>query len=62
MKDWKTTLCGAGAAIIPAVLGAIQVNQDNKQGWANVGMAAFMALLGWFSKDKESKGELPPSP
>lgn len=50
MKNWKTTILGALAAIIIAIQPLIETGEIN---WKSVVIAAAIAALGYFAKDKE---------
>ena len=52
-SSWKTMLLGALLAIVVAVAPIIQTGAVD---WKAVGMAALIALLGYFSKDKDVTG------
>jgi hypothetical protein len=51
--SWKTAILGAILAIVVAVAPIIQTGAVD---WKAVGMAALIALLGYFTKDKNVTG------
>ena len=53
MKNWKTTVLGALLAIVIAVAPIIQTGVID---WKAVGIAALVALIGYFAKDKDVTG------
>lgn len=53
MKNWKTTLFGALAAVVIAIQPIIATGTID---WKAVGLAALVAALGYFAKDSNVTG------
>jgi len=53
MKNWKTTILGLIGAIAVMVYPIIQTGKFE---WSSVGIAAFVAAMGYFAKDHDVTG------
>lgn len=51
MKNWKTTILGAIAAILVAIQPIIEAAQGGEINWVQLGFAAALAAMGYLSKD-----------
>ena len=51
MKNWKTTIIGAGMAILLAIQPFLDFVNGENINWMQVGFAALIALFGYLSKD-----------
>ena len=53
MKSWKTTILGLIGAVAVMVYPIVA---DGEFKWESVGIAAFVAAMGYFAKDKDVTG------
>ena len=56
MKNWKTTIAGAIAAILLAIQPIIEAAQGGEINWQQLGFAVILALFGYLAKDAGVSG------
>lgn len=58
LKNWRTTILGVGGAVVNAAIPISNAAQGSfhQADWLSLGTSIFMALLGYFAKDKNVTG------
>lgn len=56
MKNWKTTVLGAIAAILVAIQPIIDAASGGEINWTQLAFAAALAVMGYFTKDAGVSG------